>query len=281
MQQEQSDWLASLAFLELSGIDALCADPTTLEQIAQLEHAKTAWRTPLIKQPRPAALTQTPEPAKPRFEKKTPPPPAAEAPAIEPAPKLELPDEADKALQFIAEHCSSCTRCPLHQTRTNVVPGVGNPHAKVVFVGEAPGADEDRQGEPFVGAAGQLLDRMLASIGFKREEIYIANVLKCRPPGNRNPLPNEVALCQGYLYQQLETIQPVAIFAMGRFAIQSLLGHTGSIVSIRNRPARWRETPVVASYHPAYYLRTPSRKKDGWFDLLKLKALLDQANSAP
>ncbi|OSM01854.1 putative uracil-DNA glycosylase, family 4 [Magnetofaba australis IT-1] len=190
------------------------------------------------------------------------------------------PEERPAALDELSAKVAVCERCQLCKNRTQAVFGVGSATAPVVFVGEGPGADEDRLGEPFVGAAGQLLNAMLGAAGFQREEIYIANVVKCRPPGNRNPLPEEMALCQGYLYQQLEIIRPQMIFALGKFAIQSLLGHTGAIAKVRGRIHHWRGTPVAASYHPAFFLRAPTRKREGWEDLLRLRAhmrTLDQS----
>ncbi|MBF0308471.1 MAG: uracil-DNA glycosylase [Magnetococcales bacterium] len=184
--------------------------------------------------------------------------------------------EKVQELDRLRQEVLPCQRCALSASRIQTVFGVGDPTARVVFVGEAPGAEEDKRGEPFVGQAGKLLDRMLASIGLDRGQIYIANVLKCRPPANRNPAPEEVALCQGFLFRQLEIIQPVILFALGRFAIESLLGHTGPIGAARNRSAAWRGIPVVASYHPAFYLRQSSRKKDAWDDLQRLEELMTE-----
>jgi DNA polymerase len=164
---------------------------------------------------------------------------------------------------------SGCTRCGLHQTRTQTVFGVGDENADWMLIGEAPGAEEDRLGEPFVGQAGKLLDNMLAAIGLSRSEnVYIANVLKCRPPGNRNPAPEEVEKCTPHLLQQIELIKPKLILAMGRFAAQTLLGSDASIASLRGRVHRYAGVPLIVTYHPAYLLRTLEDKAKAWEDLV-------------
>lgn len=162
----------------------------------------------------------------------------------------------------------TCTACPLHATRTQAVPGVGDPHADWLFVGEAPGADEDAQGEPFVGQAGKLLDAMLAAIALKRgDKVYIANVLKCRPPGNRNPDAVEVQCCEPFLVRQIELIQPKVIVALGKFAAQTLLGQEATIASLRGKVHRYRGIPLIVTYHPAYLLRNLPDKAKAWQDL--------------
>jgi DNA polymerase len=162
----------------------------------------------------------------------------------------------------------TCTACPLHASRTQGVPGVGDRAAEWLIVGEAPGADEDRQGEPFVGQAGKLLDAMLASLGLKRgQNVYIANVLKSRPPGNRNPEPAEVAACLPYLERQIALIQPKLILAMGRFAVHSLLQTDEAISRLRGRLHRYQGVPLIATYHPAYLLRNLPDKARAWEDL--------------
>jgi DNA polymerase len=167
---------------------------------------------------------------------------------------------------------SGCTRCGLHQTRTQTVFGVGDENADWMLIGEAPGAEEDRLGEPFVGQAGKLLDNMLAAIGLsRRENVYIANVLKCRPPGNRNPAPEEVGKCTPYLLRQIELIQPKLIVAMGRFAAQTLLDTDASISSLRGRLHQYAGVPLIVTYHPAYLLRTLEDKAKAWEDLLFAK----------
>ncbi len=165
---------------------------------------------------------------------------------------------------------AGCTRCVLHTTRTQAVFGVGNPQAQWMFIGEAPGADEDRQGEPFVGRAGQLLTSMLKALGFRREDVYIANVLKCRPPGNRDPRAEEAQECRRYLDRQIELVAPTIIVAVGRIAAQTLLGTDVALGRLRGTvhllgERRW---PLVVTYHPAYLLRSPGEKRKAWQDLL-------------
>jgi len=164
---------------------------------------------------------------------------------------------------------SGCTKCGLHKTRTQTVFGVGDENADWMLIGEAPGAEEDRLGDPFVGQAGRLLDNMLAAVGLsRRKNVYIANVLKCRPPGNRNPTPEEVSQCTPHLLKQIELIQPKLIVAMGRFAAQTLLDSDASIASLRGRVHRYAGVPLIVTYHPAYLLRTLEDKAKAWEDLL-------------
>ena len=164
---------------------------------------------------------------------------------------------------------SGCTKCGLHKTRTQTVFGVGDENADWMLIGEAPGAEEDRLGDPFVGQAGRLLDNMLAAIGLSRcENVYIANVLKCRPPGNRNPAPEEVEQCSPHLLKQIELIKPKLIVAMGRFAAQTLLDSDASIASMRGRVHRYAGVPLIVTYHPAYLLRTLEDKAKAWEDLV-------------
>ena len=169
----------------------------------------------------------------------------------------------------------ACTRCKLHTLgRTQVVFGVGNPAADLMFVGEAPGADEDLKGEPFVGRAGQLLTKIIEAIGMQRGDVYIANVIKCRPPGNRNPEPDEVAQCEPFLFQQVDTIKPKVIVALGKFAAQCLLRTTDPITRIRGKEFTYRDAILIPTYHPAYLLRNPSAKKDVWEDMKRVRDLL-------
>jgi uracil-DNA glycosylase family 4 len=172
----------------------------------------------------------------------------------------------------------TCTLCPLHQTRTQAVFGVGNRNAQWMVIGEAPGADEDRQGEPFVGRAGQLLNAMLRSIGLPRADVYIANILKCRPPNNRDPDPGESASCTPYLSQQIELVQPRVLLAVGRISAQWLLQTDTPIGRLRGRVLTYgtRNTPLVVTYHPAYLLRSPLEKAKAWTDLCLVKELLGQ-----
>jgi uracil-DNA glycosylase family 4 len=162
---------------------------------------------------------------------------------------------------------AACTRCGLHEGRTQTVFGVGNPAADWMIIGEAPGAEEDRRGEPFVGRAGKLLDEMLLAVGERRESVFIANVLKCRPPNNRDPKPDEAASCRPYLERQIELVQPRIILAVGRIAAQQLLQSDAPVGRLRGKVHRLGGTPLVVTYHPAYLLRSPSQKRKAWDDL--------------
>ncbi len=164
---------------------------------------------------------------------------------------------------------AGCTRCVLHETRTQAVFGTGDRNADWMLIGEAPGADEDRQGEPFVGRAGQLLNEMLFAAGYRREQVYIANILKCRPPGNRNPQPEEVSRCEDYLLRQIELVQPKIILALGGIAAQNLLHTEVSVGRLRGIRHSFGESgiPLVVTYHPAYLLRSPLEKRKVWIDL--------------
>ena len=153
--------------------------------------------------------------------------------------------------------------------------GVGNPDADLVFVGEAPGRDEDRQGEPFVGRAGQLLTKIIASIGLTRDEVYIANVVKCRPPDNRNPAPGEVETCEPFLFRQLDVIRPRVVVALGAFAIRTLLRTDQAVSRLRGQVYEYRGAKLVPTFHPAFLLRSPDRKRDVWEDMKQVRALLD------
>jgi DNA polymerase len=178
-------------------------------------------------------------------------------------------------LATLRETALGCPRCRLSETRTHVVFGEGNPDAELMIVGEAPGAEEDRTGRPFVGRAGQLLDRLLASVGFERESVFICNVLKCRPPGNRNPQPDEIAACSPYLIRQLELVRPRAIFAVGGFAAQTLLATTVPIGRLRGTIHSYRDIPLVPTYHPAALLRNPAWIRPVWEDLQRLRSIVD------
>jgi DNA polymerase len=203
--------------------------------------------------------------------------------AAEPAPVLPAPtrtsDDGVSAMDWgsLADAVRGCTKCGLHATRTQTVFGVGNRRAQWMFVGEAPGADEDAQGEPFVGRAGQLLNAMLFAIGLKRDEVYIANVLKCRPPGNRDPQPNEVEQCEPYLIRQIELIQPRLIVALGRHAAHSLLKTELPLSKLRGQRLSYHGTALVVTYHPAYLLRSPGEKRKAWEDLCLAKAILESS----
>ncbi|MFH1836676.1 MAG: uracil-DNA glycosylase [Candidatus Omnitrophota bacterium] len=176
----------------------------------------------------------------------------------------------NKDLTDVSEKIRRCTRCGLSESRTNVVPGEGNSSARLMFVGEAPGRDEDAQGRPFVGRAGQLLTKIIGSIGLKREDVFIANILKCRPPNNRNPLPTEVVKCSPYLSEQIRFIKPKVICALGKSAAQTLLNTETPISRLRGEFHDYHGIKLMPTYHPAYLLRNQSGKKDVWEDMQKI-----------
>jgi DNA polymerase len=180
------------------------------------------------------------------------------------------------SLEALKDYIGVCTRCKLcAQGRKQVVFGVGHPDADLMFVGEAPGADEDQQGEPFVGRAGQLLTKIIEAIGLSRSDVYIANVIKCRPPGNRNPEPDEVATCEPFLFQQIDLVKPKVIVALGTFAAHALLKTDAPISRIRGRVHDYRGgSKLIPTFHPAFLLRSPDRKRDVWEDMKKVRALL-------
>ena len=180
-----------------------------------------------------------------------------------------------EALAAIREDIGDCTRCKLHtQGRKQIVFGVGNEHADLMFVGEAPGADEDAQGVPFVGRAGQLLTKMIEAMGLSRDEVYIANVLKCRPPGNRNPEPDEIATCEPFLFRQLASIEPKVVIALGAFAARTLLKTDVPISRLRGRVFDYRGAKLIPTFHPSFLLRSPGYKREAWEDLKKAMSLL-------
>ena len=183
----------------------------------------------------------------------------------------------ENRLAKVAAEAKECQACNLCQTRRNVVFGVGSGHVPVVFIGEAPGADEDREGVPFVGPAGQLLTKIIAAIGLDRDEVYIANILKCRPPANRNPTPEEMALCTPFLTRQLEILRPKVICTLGLFASQFLLQSTQSMGRMRGQQFTYERIPVIPTYHPAALLRNPDLKSKVWDDVQLLRKILDEA----
>lgn len=193
------------------------------------------------------------------------------APADQVDPVEELPSEQASAAGMewpeLRAAVSECTRCPLHSSRTQAVFGVGNETADWLIIGEAPGAEEDRRGEPFVGRAGQLLDEMLRAAGQQRAQVFIANILKCRPPNNRDPEADEAAACRAYLQRQIALIQPSIILAVGRIAAQQLLETDTPVGRLRGQLHRFEDTPLVVTYHPAYLLRSPTQKRKAWQDL--------------
>jgi DNA polymerase len=186
-----------------------------------------------------------------------------------------------QGLKVIREEIGDCQRCRLAGGRKNIVFGVGNPQAHLVFVGEAPGADEDEQGEPFVGKAGQLLTKMIEAMGYGRDDVYICNVIKCRPPGNRNPEPDEVAACEPFLKKQLAALRPRVIVALGKFAAQCLLRDDTPISRLRGNFRTYEGITLMPTFHPAYLLRDPSKKKEAWTDLKAVNAALKKLGFDP
>ncbi|HVZ71661.1 MAG TPA: uracil-DNA glycosylase [Polyangia bacterium] len=203
------------------------------------------------------------------------------------APEVAADDEATgrptgaAGLAIVREELGDCQRCKLAPLRTKLVFGVGNPNAHLVFVGEAPGADEDAQGEPFVGKAGQLLTKMIEAMGYAREDVYICNILKCRPPGNRNPEPDEIAKCEPFLKAQLAAIRPRMIVALGKFAAQCLLRDDTPISRLRGNFRSYEGIALMPTFHPAYLLRDPSKKKEAWDDLKSVNTALRRLGFEP
>jgi len=212
--------------------------------------------------------------------------PAAPAPApvavAAPAPVVEAPQAPELAttrrtLAEVRAELGDCKRCKLCSGRTTIVFGTGDPKAELVFVGEGPGADEDAQGIPFVGKAGQLLTKMIEAMGFIRDQVYICNVVKCRPPGNRNPEPDEIEACEPFLKAQLDAIRPKAIVALGKFAAQTLLRDSTPITRMRGAWRTYQGIPLMPTFHPAYLLRSPWEKKLAWADLQQVMKLFGKA----
>jgi len=242
---------AHLEFFEELGIDGVRLEPE--------------WRT----------RHEPAEPIEP-IEPKAPTEPIEPSEPVEPIGPLAVYTSQADALRAIRDDLGAdCSRCKLHTLgRKQVVFGVGNPNADLMFVGEAPGADEDIQGEPFVGRAGQLLTKIIEAIGLTRDEVYIANVIKCRPPGNRNPEPDEVEQCEPFLFRQIDTVKPKVVVALGKFAAQCLLRTTDPITRIRGREFKYRDAILMPTYHPAYLLRTPSAKREVWEDMKRVREIL-------
>jgi DNA polymerase len=238
------------------------------------EHASWLERGGITAVPRPQMVAPpVPTPARPQPTRPIEAPPRIVDPPAQNASNQPI---GKVGLHVVRDDLGDCTRCKLAPKRTNIVFGVGNPDAPLVFVGEAPGADEDRTGEPFVGAAGQLLTKMIEAMGLSRDEVYIANILKCRPPGNRNPEPDEIAACEPFLKRQLAAIRPRMIVALGKFAAQCLLRSDAPISKLRGAFGQYEGIPLMPTYHPAFLLRTPSAKRDVWSDLQLVMAELDR-----
>ncbi|MBI1805784.1 MAG: uracil-DNA glycosylase [Ignavibacteria bacterium] len=192
------------------------------------------------------------------------------------------PDEpwtASQSLDILNKEICECLKCPLGQTRTKFVFGVGNPNADVMFIGEAPGADEDIQGEPFVGRAGQLLNKIIEAVQMKREDVYICNILKCRPPNNRDPEPTEMETCSPYLHKQIDLLKPKFIICLGRISAQWLLQTNESLTNLRGKVHNYRGAKLIVTYHPAALLRNPNWKRPAWEDMKMFKKLYDELKS--
>lgn len=255
------------AMLREMGIELFWPEPAASEPAAAIAEAAIA---------RAAAVSEAP-PVRARMPEPAPAPvaPMARAPVAPAAPRDRIPGIELMEWDALKQAVADCRACKLCEGRSNTVFGVGVPHADWLIVGEAPGENEDLQGEPFVGQAGKLLDNMLLSLGLsRRESVYIANVLKCRPPGNRNPEPEEIAQCEPFLRRQVELLRPKIILAMGRFAVQTLLQSTEPVGRLRGRVHRYHDVPLVVTYHPAYLLRNLPDKAKAWTDLVLAKSVL-------
>ena len=256
LRQFAKDLTDFLEYKKEEGFQTLEVSPETLAAL------KPATAPKPVPAPTPAA-----RPSAPRAV-----PPATQAPQ-------STVRVIGKTLEEIAGQIRACSACPLHSSRKNTVPGEGNPNRPdIMFIGEGPGADEDEQGRPFVGAAGQLLDKMIAGMGYKREDVFIANIVKCRPPGNRVPLPEEMNACVPYLKVQIALIQPTIIVALGKTAVQGLLQQDVAITKFRGTWCKYEGIDLMPTYHPSFLLRSPSHKGDAWTDL---KAVLTKLGKEP
>jgi len=253
--------IARVRFYRDLGLTEFYRRPVDSALLVQLAGA---WETP----PPPSAVQDEPISPQPSFfpEDHSIPPrkPMPAPPAV--ASAVPAADRA-AALQLIREDLGDCTRCPLHSGRNKLVFADGDPNARLMFVGEGPGADEDAQGLPFVGRAGQLLNNMIAAMGLNREQVYIANVVKCRPPGNRTPEPDEANTCSPFLFRQIDVVRPEVLVALGATAATYLLGQRQPLAGLRGRVHSVRGTRLIVTYHPAYLLRDPRQKKEAWADL--------------
>lgn len=261
----RDDFAAHLAFFADLGVAGVSTDPAW--RVRAVPDAVPDPAASVVAESASSAVDAVPEPAT--------------APVSRSVSVAQVPEKADavsaeKMLSMIrAEIGEDCSRCKLHtQGRSRIVFGVGNPTADLMFVGEAPGADEDLQGIPFVGKAGQLLTKIIEAINLTRDEVYIANVIKCRPPGNRNPEPDEVEQCEPFLFRQIDAIRPKVIVALGKFAAQSLLRTAEPISKLRGREFPFRDAILMPTFHPAYLLRNPSSKRDVWEDMKRVREIL-------
>ncbi len=245
--------------LDLATQQALAARLRFYRDLGLTELYRRPVDPALMAQPATESATESQEndPIPPRKPIATPPPPSA----------VVAPANREAALQLIREDIGDCTRCALHKGRNKIVFADGDSHARLMFVGEGPGADEDAQGLPFVGRAGQLLNNMITAMGLKREEVYIANIVKCRPPGNRTPEPEEANTCSQFLFRQIDVVKPDVIVALGATAATYLLGQRQPLAGLRGRVHSWRGARLIVTYHPAFLLRDPRQKKEAWADL--------------
>jgi uracil-DNA glycosylase len=264
--------LARVRFYRDLGLTEFYRRPVDAAMLARFEIQTTAPQEPL---PSPKPNLGAPGFDSETWDAVSPPTTPEDSPIAPRKPFPTPPEIADavpaaergKFLQLIREDIGDCTRCALHKGRNKIVFGDGSPTARLMFVGEGPGADEDAQGIPFVGKAGQLLNNMIAAMGLKREEVYIANVVKCRPPGNRTPEPDEGNTCSPFLFRQIDVIRPQVLVALGATAATYLLGQRQPLAGLRGRVHAFRGSQLIITYHPAYLLRDPRQKKEAWADL--------------
>lgn len=246
------DLRAWVSWAEATGAVDLPHDPAAAAAVAPLAPPR---------QPRPSAPRSPAAPARPAM--------------VSRAGQVHREASAERdAMQGIREELGECQRCKLAQGRHHLVFGVGDPAASLLLVGEAPGKQEDETGEPFVGRSGRLLTRMLGALGLQRSDVYICNIIKCRPPDNRDPEPDEVAACSPFVHRQIQTVAPKVILALGRFAARTIIDVDAPLSRLRGRDASYHHIPVVATYHPSYLLRTPVMKREAWRDLLRVRRLL-------
>lgn len=243
-----------------------------------IEKARPAARPAAPAAPAPTPVRATPSPSPSPAPRPTPP---AAPPVPTTKQTVTVTSFGATGLSVIRDELGACTRCKLAPGRKELVYGVGNPDAALMFVGEAPGAEEDRTGEPFVGAAGQLLTKMIEAMGFTREQVYIANIIKCRPPGNRNPEPDEIAECEPFLKKQIAAIRPRMLVCLGKFAAQTLMRTETPISRLRGTFASYEGIPLMPTFHPAFLLRNPASKKEVWSDLQQVIGRLRELGLAP
>jgi DNA polymerase len=260
--------LARIRFYRDLGLTEFYRRPLSLSQAAGLAAEPDETQTLGHQESHLEAVSGEQIPAQPaQFQEDQPIPARRVFPAQPRAAEVIPAADRAAALQLIRDEIGDCTRCALHSGRNKLVFGDGSPSARLMFVGEGPGADEDAQGLPFVGRAGQLLNNMIAAMGLKREEVYIANVVKCRPPDNRTPEPDEANTCSPFLFRQIDVVRPEVLVALGATAATYLLGQRQPLAGLRGRVHSFRGARLIVTYHPAYLLRDPRQKKEAWADL--------------